>query len=63
MEIVLRIHEHFISAKFPVTAHEVVGELWQHWLLAAVRRHDGFVILVIDFQQSKNEPLVADWGE
>lgn len=63
MEMVLRIHKHFISAKFPVTSHEVVGELWQHWLLAPVRRHQGFDILVTDFEQSKNEPPVADWGE
>lgn len=59
MEIVLRVHEHLISAKFSVTSHEVVREPWQHWLLAQARRHQEFVILVTDFQQSKNEPLVA----
>lgn len=61
MAIVLRIHEHFISSEFPVTSHEVVRELWEHWLLAQARRHQEFVILVIDFQHSKNEPPVADW--
>lgn len=50
-------------SQIPCTSQEVVRELWQHWLLAQVRRHQEFVILVTDFQQSKKEPPVADCGE